>query len=116
MKYFAIFSFLCLGLAAKVQAQGRIKPDPCQMFGSVYIEEKHRTLASHHVYLEEAEELADLNVFKVESHLFADHTGHWYITKNREEADFVIFIEKNKGLADFSIHYTKTESFAGCKH
>lgn len=88
--------------------------NPCELYGSVYIEKQYPQDADFIVYMEDSEAFADLLIYKEENSLFADREGMWFFTENKDFSDFTILITKDKGLADFSIFYTDIPSFAGC--
>ena len=110
----SIFILLLVLCSYVCEAQNNRNIDPCQIFGTVYVEKK-REDATFRVYLEESDAFANIVVYKQTNKLYADKTGFWYFTEARGFADFSIYIESNKALADFTIYYTNTESFAGCK-
>ena len=91
--------------------------DPCQIYGSVYLETEpnRRSYCFATIYLEPEEAFADLLVYKEDNKLFADKNGFWYQTPTRDFADYVLFVSDRRALADFSITYTKSRSFAGCR-
>ncbi|MDX5443845.1 MAG: hypothetical protein LPJ89_08705 [Hymenobacteraceae bacterium] len=93
-----------------------LRNDPCQIYGSVYLERdpRYKSYATHLVYIEPEEAFADMLVFEEDNKLFADKPGLWYKAKGRAFADYVFFVTDNRALADFSIHYTDVRSFAGC--
>jgi hypothetical protein len=92
-------------------------PDFCRIYGSVYLERDPRKQAGTQftIYEETEEAFANLVVYKEDNKLFADVPGLWYITTNRDFADFVVFVSPNRNLADFGVYFTPTRSFAGCK-
>ena len=92
---------------------GSHSPDPCKVYGVVYIEES-KTMADFLVYEEESEVFADVIIFEESNRLFADRAGIWHFTKQRDFADFTVYFTPRRKDADFSVAYTKTESFAGC--
>jgi len=87
--------------------------DPCRVFGAVYIEEYPEN-AQFLVYEEESEAFATLQVFEEENRLYADQSGKWYFTDNRDFARFSVYFVERKNNADFSVYFTRFESFAGC--
>jgi hypothetical protein len=87
----------------------------CDAYGSIYIETDNRNKADFTVYLSKENSFPDLKVYLEENQLYADKAGHWYFVKDREMADYVIFIEKDKGRARYSVFYTDIESQAGCQ-
>ncbi|TAG50803.1 MAG: hypothetical protein EAZ27_14170 [Cytophagales bacterium] len=106
------FFGLIITLISEAQIVGRV--DVCKIYGKIYIvDQKH--LADYKVYEEETESFANLTVFKQENRFYADKNGQWFITKDKREADFWIYMTEQKGQSDFTIAYTPTESFAGCK-
>jgi len=88
--------------------------DYCRVYGVIYIE-KERAFADAHVYVEENEGLARMQVFREDNALYADRPGVWYITDDRNAADYRVYIEKNRSFAQFSIFYIDNPSFAGCR-
>ena len=92
--------------------------DFCRIYGSVYFErDPRRQSGSHFTIFEETEEaFANLVVYKEDNKLFADQPGLWYETKNRDFADYIIFISPNRNMADFGVHFTSVRGFAGCKN
>jgi len=94
-----------------------LAPKYCEIYGSVYLERDPRRKANtQYTIFEETEEaFANLVVYKEDNKLFADKPGLWYITTNRDFADFVIFVSPNRNVADFSVNFTTVRSFAGCK-
>ena len=116
---------LLLPFGATLEA-GRIFPekpgvsgiDFCRIYGSVYFErDPRRKAGSHFTIFEETEEaFANLVVYKEDNKLFADAPGLWYETKNRDFADYIIFISPNRNTADFGVNFTTIRSFAGCKN
>ncbi|SFC15159.1 hypothetical protein SAMN05421780_10393 [Flexibacter flexilis DSM 6793] len=111
MKYFLAFS---LFLLSSVACMAQNNPNPCKVYGSVFIE-KNRLMADYRIFVESSEGMADLTVFKTANKLFADDAGLWHFTDTKVQADFTVYIEPNRAMADFSVFYTETESFAGCK-
>ena len=95
-----------------------LKRDFCQIYGSVYLERDPRKQSGTQftIYEESEEAFANLVVYKEDNKLFADAKGLWYITPNRDFADFVIFVTPNRNLADFGVYFTTIRSFAGCKN
>ena len=85
----------------------------CDLTGKVYLETE-KTNAKYLVYLEESEAFADVLIYKEENELFADRPGIWFFHKNRELADFSIFLTK-KSEALFSIYYIDSPTFTGCQ-
>lgn len=88
--------------------------DPCNLKGSVYIEEVEG-FAKYKVFVEDVEAFADLIVFQEQARSFADRPGLWYITDVRGFADFTVAYTDVKGFADFSIYYSDFKSLAGCR-
>jgi len=118
-----LFLFLPFGLVSEARAFLPEKPtvlgiDFCRIYGSVYFErDPRRQSGSHFTIFEETEEaFANLVVYKEDNKLFADQPGLWYETKNRDFADYIIFISPNRNKADFGVHFTTIRSFAGCKN
>jgi hypothetical protein len=87
----------------------------CDAYGSIYIETENRNRADFTVFVSKENSFPDLKVYLEENKLYADKVGHWYFVKDRELADYVIFIEKDKGRARYSVFYTDIESEAGCQ-
>jgi hypothetical protein len=56
-----------------------------------------------------------MTVFLEDNALYADGSGIWYFTKDRNQARYRIYLEKTRSFADFSIAYTTARSFAGCR-
>lgn len=92
-------------------------PDYCRIYGSIYLERDPRKQAGTQftIYEETEEAFANLVVYKEDNKLFADAPGLWYITPNRDFANFVVFVSPNRNLADLGVYFTPTRSFAGCK-
>ncbi|MEY3417443.1 MAG: hypothetical protein RL060_1555 [Bacteroidota bacterium] len=110
-----LISVFCFGCIMSSHAQNKKNIDPCQIFGSAYIE-NNRVDATYRIFIEESAAFANVIVYKQENALYADKAGHWFFTTARGFADFSVFIETNKAFADFVVHYTVTESFAGCNN
>ncbi|MDX2189228.1 MAG: DUF6150 family protein [Bacteroidota bacterium] len=110
-----LITFAMVGLST-VNAQAILgKPDPCKIYGKIYFE-PNKQYADYRVYVEEdSEAFAQLMVFKTNNKFFADKNGLWYITTDKREADYWLYLEPIKGQSDFTISYINTESFAGCK-
>jgi hypothetical protein len=91
--------------------------DPCQIYGSIYLETdpSRRSYCFATVYLEPEEAFADLMVYKEDNKLFADKAGFWSPASTRDFADYVLYVTDKRALADFYIHYTDSRSFAGCR-
>ena len=90
-----------------------VETDPCQIYGTVYIE-KNKSYANYLVFEDDSGAFADVLVFKQENKLFADDSGLWHFTDDKSLADFTIYLTPKKNQADFSIFYIDKESFAGC--
>lgn len=86
----------------------------CRLFGAVYVEEVE-AFADYRVYVEDVEAFADVVVYRQNVEAFATEAGQWYFTDVEAFADFTIYLESTKAFADFSIHYTTSESSAGCR-
>jgi len=87
--------------------------DPCQVFGSIYIEKSAR-YADLVVYKEKDRAWANVAVFLEDNALFADRIGRWHITDNRGLADFTVYYTNRANLADMRIFITDLEAEAGC--
>jgi len=90
-----------------------VKPDPCNLKGSVFIEPV-KSRAYFSVFVDENSPTVDLIVYKVDKKLYADRPGLWHITDDKAIADFIVYIEKSRAGANLTIQFTPTESFAGC--
>ncbi len=110
---FSIYLLLLLGYQTEKGLQESQEIDPCNIYGTVYIE-KVKKRADYYVFVEKSEVFADLTVFKEDNRLLADNTGLWFFTENRDFADFTIYIENQADIADFSIYYTDVLTYAGC--
>lgn len=110
-KYLLLFVLMAAPLVPGISS---IQPDYCNLYGTVYIEQKNPRLADFRVFVEETEGSADIWVYNMEEKLFADKPGLWHITDKKAFADFIIYYEKEKYLADFSVYFIDVESFAGC--
>lgn len=123
--FFVLFFFISGIFFGPVLAEGSfpakkptvLAPRYCEIYGAVYLERDPRRKANSHftVYEETEEAFANLVVYKEDNKLFADKAGLWYITPNRDFADYIIFVSPNRNLADFGVHFTTVRSFAGCK-
>ncbi|MDX2196281.1 MAG: DUF6150 family protein [Cytophagales bacterium] len=110
MKKILIIFIICSAICAYAQ-----RPDPCKIYGKIYFHPV-RSYADYKIYVEENEAFADMLVYKQSNKFFADRTGQWFITENKMEADYWIYVEtQHKPSADFSVYFTDIESFAGCK-
>lgn len=105
---------LLLAWSTVLGLQERPKVDPCQLSGSVFVEEVE-SFAKYRIYLEDTENFSDLRVYKEELAGFANKPGHWHFTKVREFADFTVAFVPVRAAADFSIYYTEFQSLAGCQ-
>jgi len=92
----------------------KAQPAYCQLSGAVFLENDPARV-QYRVYLEPSESFADMLVFQASNALFADKPGNWFFTNARAQANIFIIFVKERSKADFSIHYTETESFAGCQ-
>ena len=90
------------------------KPNVCNLFGSIFVEE-NQAFADYKVYVEKSAAFADLQVYQVTSRAFANKPGLWYNEPNRAFAKIKIAFVDNRAFADFSIAYTDSPAFAGCK-
>ncbi|QIX62086.1 hypothetical protein HER32_13175 [Hymenobacter sp. BT18] len=92
--------------------------EPCQIYGSIFLEKdpRRRSQCFATVYVEPEEAFADVLVYQENNKLFADKAGFWYFTGARDFADYALFVTDNRSLADFSIQYTKIRSYAGCRN
>ncbi len=109
--------FIQILLFVLIQPQNKEKillPDPCGIYGSVYIEEIKRR-ADYVIYEESSEAFADVNIFQEDNKLLADNGGIWYFTDKREFADFTVYFDDERSNVDFSIYYTDHVTYAGCK-
>jgi len=113
-KIFFLVLFLTL-LESKISAQNRMRyEDPCQIFGTAYVE-TDRQRATYFVYIETEDDYsADLRVFKEYNQLYADKSGYWFLSKTKAFADFSIFVVPYRSEADFTIFYVEDEMNAGC--
>jgi hypothetical protein len=107
-----LFCFATVGAGSSTRSQGRV--DYCRMYGAVYIE-RDRAYADFSVFVAEDDGSANMTVFVEDNALYADGSGIWYFTKDRNQARYRIYLEKTKSFADFSIAYTTARSFAGCR-
>ncbi len=126
MRILPVFFFLLLVLpflpvaAEKLSFPGKpavAASKYCRIYGSVYLERdpRRKNATQFTIYEETEEAFANLVVYKESNKLFADAEGLWYITPNRDFADFVLFVSPNRNLADFGVHFTTIRSFAGCR-
>ncbi|MFK7973022.1 MAG: DUF6150 family protein, partial [Bacteroidia bacterium] len=86
----------------------------CELKGAVFVESV-AGFADHKIYIEEMESFSNMIIYKETNPAFASEAGHWYITENRSEADFTIFLEPVRNFADFSVFYTNFPTAAGCR-
>ena len=87
----------------------------CNVYGNIYIETENRNRADFTIYINKEDSFSDLKVMLQENQLYADKPGLWYFVKERELADYIVFIEKDKGRARHTIFYTDNEINAGCR-
>lgn len=106
---------LFLWIALAMTAPSGAPPEYCRLSGAVFFEEV-AAFADYRVYVEEYESFADMAVFLEEQPQFATEAGHWYITAQRAEADFIIYKEPVRNFAQFSIAFTPYRSAAGCRN
>lgn len=92
----------------------KAQPAYCQLSGAVFVE-KDAAKVQYRVFLEPSESFADMLVYQASNALFADKPGNWFFTDARAQANIFIIFVNERSKADFSIHYTETESFAGCQ-
>lgn len=112
LSFFSILSIF-FGSDSLFEAKVKDQPDPCRIYGRVFIEENPR-YAHYKVYEDDSEAFSDIIIFEEENALYADEVGHWTFVEKREFADVYIYFEENRNLADFSVFYTEYASFAGC--
>lgn len=113
MKLLTGLSLLSLALLGARPAPMAPPPEPCKLYGAVYIEQT-ASFADFRVFVQDVEAFADLVVYKEEADIYADRAGHWYFTDVKGFADFSIYLEDVEAFADFSIAYTPFRTAAGC--
>lgn len=108
-----LLGLLCLLPMLGARAPKATPSNLCDIYGYIYLETGDRR-ADYKFYVEESEFSADLVVFQEENPLYADASGHWFITDRREEADYILKQVPRESGSDFIIFYTEYEYRAGC--